>query len=120
MSPLFAAALKVLATALFIVGASELAKRSNFAAALIVGLPLTSLLTIVWLYLDTSDAARAGHYSASILWLLPPGCLFLAALPLAIRAGLGFWPGLAVSIVLTALAYWLYALALHRILGLTL
>lgn len=119
MSPLAASALKALATAAFIVGASELAKRSNFAAALIVGLPLTSALTIAWLYLDTGDAARAAHYSASILWLLPPGCLFLALLPLGIRVGWGFWPSLAAAIATTGLVYWLYASVLQRVFGVT-
>jgi hypothetical protein len=120
MNPIAALALKALATALFIVAVSELAKRSNFAAALIVGLPLTSLLAIVWLYLDTGDAVRAGQYSASILWLLPPGCLFLAALPLAIRLGFGFWPSLAGAIAATGLIYYAYATVLQRIFGVTL
>jgi hypothetical protein len=120
MNPFAAIALKAVLTAIFIVGVSELAKRSNFVSALIVGLPLTSALTIAWLYLDTNDAARAAHYSASILWLLPPGCVFLAALPLFIRLGAGFWPGFAGAVAVTGLVYYAYAIALQRVFGVTL
>jgi hypothetical protein len=120
MNPILAFALKALATAAFIVGVSELAKRSNFASALLVGLPLTSALTIAWLYLDTGDSARAGHYAWSVLLLLPPGCVFLAALPLGIRYGLGFWPSVAAAAALTAAIYAIYAFVLQRVFQITL
>jgi hypothetical protein len=120
MNPVLALSLKAIATAIFIVGVSELAKRSNFASALLVGLPLTSVLTVVWLYLDTDNASRAGHYAWSVLLLLPPGCLFLAALPLGIRFGFGFWPSLAAATALTGALYMVYAFALQRIFQVTL
>ena len=120
MNPLLATAIKALLTAIFIVGVSELAKRSNLLAALLIGLPLSSALTIVWLYLDTADAARASQYSWSILLLLPPGCLFLAALPLAIRHGFGFWPSFAMAALATAAVYYVYASVLQRAFGVTL
>ncbi|HEY2070927.1 MAG TPA: DUF3147 family protein [Rhizomicrobium sp.] len=120
MNAFWASCLKALVTAAFIVGASELAKRSNFVSALLIALPLTSALTILWLYLGTGDAPRAGQYAASVLLLLPPGCLFLAVLPLAIRAGWSFWPSLAAAVLTTVLAYYLYAFVLQRVFGMTL
>jgi hypothetical protein len=120
MSPLLATSLKALLTAAFIVGVSELAKRSNFLSALLIGLPLSSALTLIWLYLDTADAARASHYSWSVLLLLPPGCLFLAMLPLGIRTGFGFWPSFLAAAAATAAVYYLYATLLQRFFGVTL
>jgi hypothetical protein len=120
MNPFLATSLKALLTAAFIVGVSELAKRFNFVSALLVGLPLTSALTLIWLYLDTGDAARAGHYSWSVLLLLPPGCLFLAALPLGIRYGFGFWPSFLGAALATAAIYFVYASLLQRVFGVTL
>jgi hypothetical protein len=55
-----------------------------------------------------------------VLLLLPPGCLFLAVLPLAIRAGWSFWPSLAAAVLTTVLAYYLYAFVLQRVFGMTL
>jgi hypothetical protein len=43
-------ALKTLITALVIVGASELAKRSALASAILLSLPLTSILDIIGIY----------------------------------------------------------------------
>ena len=85
-----------------------------------MALPLASALTLIWLYLDTGDAARAGHYSLSVLLLLPPGCLFLAALPLGIRFGFGFWPSLLAATVTTGLIYYAYTFVLQRFFGVTL
>jgi hypothetical protein len=58
---------------------SEVAKRSPAFGALIVSLPLVSLLGILWLWRDTGDAERI--------------------------AGVGFWPSLGVSCVLTIVLY---------------
>jgi hypothetical protein len=120
MNPFLATSLKALLTAIFIVAVSELAKRSNFVSALLLALPLASALTLIWLYQDTGDAARAAHYSWSVLLLLPPGCVFLAALPLAIRYGFGFWPSFLAAALATAAIYYVYAYLLQRVFGATL
>lgn len=66
---------------------SELAKRSPAFGALIVSLPLVSLLGIMWLWRDTGDTERiAGHAQATFWYVLPslpmflvlPACLGLA------------------------------------------
>jgi hypothetical protein len=120
MNPYLASGLKALLTAAFILGMSELAKRSSFASALLVALPLATVLTVIWLYLDTHDAARAGHYAFSVLLLLPPGCVLLLVLPLAIRWGLDFWPSLGLAAAATALIYYAYVFVLQRAFGVTL
>jgi len=55
-----------------------------------------------------------------VLLLLPPGCVFLAALPLGIRYGLGFWPSFAAAAALTAALYAIYAFMLQRVFQITL
>ena len=46
---------KTIFTALIIVIVSEIAKKSTFLGALIISVPLTSLLAFIWLYFDTKD-----------------------------------------------------------------
>ena len=46
---------KTIFTALIIVIVSEIAKKSTFLGALIISIPLTSLLAFIWLYFDTKD-----------------------------------------------------------------
>jgi hypothetical protein len=97
--------LKVAVSALVIVAVAEIAKRSPLWAAALASLPLTSLLAFVWLYLDTGDTRRVAALSQGIFWLVLPSLLLFLALPLLLRAGLGFWPALGLSMLGTALAY---------------
>jgi hypothetical protein len=97
--------LKTLISALLIAGASELARRSTLAAALIVSLPLTSLLAILWLWHDTHDSARIAAFTSETLWLVLPSLLFFVVLPFALRLDFGFWPSLGAAALATLVAY---------------
>lgn len=96
---------KVALTAAVVVTVAEVAKRSTFWSAALASLPLTSILAFVWLYLDTSDTARVAQLSQSILWLVLPSLVLFIALPVLLRNGVGFWPGLLIGCATTALAY---------------
>ena len=97
--------LKTLISAVLIAGASELARRSTVAGALLVSLPLTSLLAIGWLWHDTHDPARIAAFTTETLWLVLPSLLFFVVLPLALRFGMTFWPGFALAIGATVMGY---------------
>lgn len=112
--------LKASMTAAFIVGMSELAKRSNFLAALLIALPLATAMTVVWLYIDTNDASRASNYALSVMLLTPPGFAFLAMLPICVRMGLNFWLSLVVAALVTLAIYYLYVWLLQRVWGISL
>jgi hypothetical protein len=77
---------------------SEVARRSPTLGALIVSLPLVSLLGIIWLWHDTSDAQ-------STFWYVLPTLPMFLVMPAMLRHGVGFWPTLAASCVLTFLLY---------------
>lgn len=98
-------AIKVLLTAAVVVAVSEIARRSNFWAALLASIPLTSVLAFVWLYLDTGSTAKVADLSIGIFWLVIPSLLLLVLLPLLLRAGWTFWLSLAASMIATSLAY---------------
>lgn len=106
--------LKVLVSALIVAGSSELAKRHPGAGAILVSLPLSSVLALSWLWLETGDAARVAAFSWGILWAVLPSLVFLAALPALLRVGVGFWPALGLSALGTAGAYAVYARLLMR------
>jgi predicted exporter len=96
---------KVLLTAVLVVAISELGKRSSFAGALLASLPLTSLLALIWLYHDTSDATQAAELARGIFWLVLPSLAFFVVFPAGVRAGWGFWPAMGVGVVATLAAY---------------
>lgn len=106
--------IKVLLTSVIIVTISEVGKRNSIMAAVYASLPLTTLLAMVWLYLDTFDTQKVSSLSWNVLIAVIPSHVFLIAFPLLVKAGLNFWISMSISIVLTALAYWAYVVILKH------
>ena len=88
-----------------IVTASEIAKRSAVFGALVISLPLASIMSMTWLYNDTQDTAQVADFAESILWLVIPSMLLFVMLPLLLRRGWGFEAAMAAGIVATIIAY---------------
>ena len=88
-----------------IVAASEIAKRSAVFGALVISLPLASIMSMTWLYNDTEDTAQVADFAESILWLVIPSMLLFVVLPYLLRRGWGFEAAMAVGIVATIIAY---------------
>lgn len=108
-------ALKIAVSALVLAGASELAKRSTTAGAILISLPLSSLLAISWLHIEARDPARTADFAASIFWAVLPSLLFFALLPALLRRGWGYWSALAASCAAMAAGYAAYARLLTRL-----
>lgn len=108
-------ALKLVVSALIIAGASELGKRSTFAGAILISLPLSSLLAVTWLYVETKDTARAAAMTGGIFWAVLPSLLFFLVLPALLKRGWGYWPALGAACAATAAGYAAYAAVLRRL-----
>lgn len=106
---------KVLLTALIVVGVSELAKRFSLWAAIFASLPLTSILAMVWLYVESKEANKISELSYGIFWMVLPSLLFFIILPSLLKWGMRFYPALLISCMVMAGAYPLYAMALRRL-----
>ena len=88
-----------------VVAASEIAKRSAVFGALVVSLPLTSILAMTALYHDTRDASQVANFAESILWLVVPSLVLFIVLPIMIRRGWGFEVSLVAGVIATIAAY---------------
>lgn len=97
--------LKILVTVAVVVVASEIAKRESFWAALLMSLPVTSLMAFVWLYVETGDVDRVAALSRGIFWMLLPSLLLFVLLPVLLRLQAGFWTSLGLASAATVLAY---------------
>jgi hypothetical protein len=107
--------LKALLSGAIIAAASEVARRSSLLGALLISLPLSSILAAIWLYRDTSDTGEVAALSWSVLWLIVPSLAFFVVLPLAIRGGVAFWPALVLACAATALSYAIWVWAARRV-----
>src|SRR3970040_3152714 len=97
--------IKIIFTPAVIVVVSEIAKRSSFWAAALASLPLSSLLAVVWLYVETGNTQKVMALSHGIFWLVIPSLVLFVLFPLFLRTGWNFWISLGMASVATALAY---------------
>lgn len=106
-------AIKAALSGIIIATVSEVARRSPTLGALIVSLPLVSLLGILWLWHDTGDAERIAAHAQSTFWYVLPTLPMFLVLPAMLRYGVNFWLTLAASCALTFVLYlvtvWLLA-----------
>ncbi len=98
-------AVKAALSGIIIAVASEVANRAPALGALIISLPLVSLLAILWLWHDTGDPERIAAHAQSTFWYVLPTLPMFIVLPALLRAGVGFWAALAVCCALTFFLY---------------
>ena len=99
--------IKTIVTALVIVAISEIARRSSLFAGILASIPLTSILAMTWLYFDTRNVKSVIELSNSVLLLIPPSIIFFLTFPFLLKK-IDFLISLAISILLTAITYWVY------------
>jgi len=105
---------KCLVSGIIIAAVSEVAKRSPALGALVVSLPLVSLLAIIWLWRDTKDVERIADLAQSTFWYILPSLPMFLVLPAMLRVGVGFWTSIGASCALTMVLYTATAWALAR------
>jgi hypothetical protein len=93
---------------------SEVARRSPALGALIVSLPLVSLLGVIWLWRDTGDIERIADLVESTFWYILPTLPMFLVMPTMLRGGIGFWPSLGASCALTVVLYFITVWALAK------
>jgi hypothetical protein len=98
-----------------VIGAvSEIAKRSPAFGALVVSLPLVSILSLIWLWQETSSVERTASLAETTFWFVLPTLPMFLVLPTLLRHGIGFWLALLASCVLTIALYFLTACLLSK------
>lgn len=106
--------IKIILSALIIAAASEAAKRFALVSAILVSLPLVSILTLIWVYNETGSARKIIELSHGIFWAVLPSLLFFVVLPLFLKTGFKFYVAMAFSATITALAYVAYVIILNK------
>jgi hypothetical protein len=97
--------LKAALSGIVIAVVSEVAARRPGVGALIVSLPLVSILSIIWLWRDTSDVVRIAAHAEATFWLVLPTLPMFLVFPAMLRGGVGFWVALIASCLLTIALY---------------
>jgi F0F1-type ATP synthase assembly protein I len=104
---------KYLVTAAVVVLVSEFAKRSDKLGALIAALPMVTVLTLIWLHVEKQPASKVANHAWYTFWYVVPTLPMFLVFP-ALLERLGFWPALAVCVVLTAACFVAFAAFVRR------
>ena len=87
-----------------VVAISEATKRLGFVGALLAALPVTSLISMIWIYSDTGNAEKIATFSIQVFWFVIPSLGLFLALPLLLKR-YGFYPSLVLSSLVTVILY---------------
>ena len=107
--------IKVIVTAIIVVCIAEAAKRWTLLGAITASLPLTSVLAMIWLYVDTKSIEKVSELSWGIFWVVVPSLIFFVLFPTFTKFGWRFWPSLCASIAGTAVSYLAYIQVLGKL-----
>ena len=105
---------KLIITTLIIVVVSEVAKKSTLIGAIIISIPLTSLLAFIWLYFDTRDYQKVIDLSYSTIVMTIPSIIFFIVLPTLLKLKQNFVFSLIISIISTAIAYAIFMFIIKK------
>jgi hypothetical protein len=105
-------ALKVIISALIIATASELSKKYNLMAALLVALPLTSIQVLIWSYYEHKNVDKIIEMSNSILYLTFPSLMFFILFSGLLKFGINFIPAISISTIGMIIFYWACVMAI--------
>ncbi|MEZ6066185.1 MAG: DUF3147 family protein [Planctomycetaceae bacterium] len=103
--------IKVVITTAVVVGVSEIGQRAPRLGALLLTLPIVSILAILLSWYGRQDQAAISKLCRETLVLVPLGLPFFVPLAFSEAFGLGFWPAFLLGVVLASLTIggWMFA-----------
>jgi len=117
---------KVFLTAVIILFVTKIQLFSDKLSALLIALPLTSILAMVWMRHESrisDEGAKiegiASHAYYTFWFVLPTMPMFLI-LPWMLRSGWNFYPALLANGVITAGLFWLMVFLMRKVAGIDL
>jgi hypothetical protein len=99
---------KYLITAALVVGISEIAKRSDKIGGLVAALPLVTVLTLIWLHLESQPTSKIANHAMYTFWYVLPTLPMFVVFPYLLMR-IGFWWTMGASIALTIVCFYLVA-----------
>jgi hypothetical protein len=98
---------KLFVTAFVILFVTKIQVVSDRLSALLIALPLTSLIAMVWMQVEKQESQRIANHAEGTFWFVLPTLPMFLVLPWMLRAGWGFWPALGLNVLLTVGCFWL-------------
>ena len=104
---------KYLVTAGIVVFVSEVAKRSDKLGGFIAALPLMTLLTLMWLFIENQSEEKIANHVYYTFWYVIPTLPMFLLFPYLLPK-IGFGLTIAASILITIICFGLFALLMKN------
>ena len=104
---------KYLITAGMVVLISETAKRSDKLGSLLAALPLVTVLTLVWLYIEQQPSSKIANHAWYTFWYVIPTLPMFVAFPW-LMSRFGFWLSLLMACIITIICFIIFSLLVKR------
>lgn len=105
---------KLLITAFIILMVNKVQLFNDRLSALLIALPITSLLAMVWMYHGGQTSERLANHAEGTFWFVLPTLPMFLIFPWMLRNGWGFWSTLAANCVITIFLFWATVFILRR------
>jgi hypothetical protein len=105
---------KLLLSALVIVVVTKVQLVSDRLSALLIALPLTSLVAMVWMHYAGQSPQRLANHAEGTFWFVLPTLPMFLIIPWMLRHGWSFWTTLAINCLLTVAFFWITVIVLRR------
>ena len=107
-------AVKLFLSAAIIVLVTKIQLVNDRLSALLIALPFTSLVAMVWMQEEKQSAERIANHAEGTFWFVLPTLPMFLILPWMLRHGWGFWTALLANCALTVGFFWLTVVVLRR------
>jgi hypothetical protein len=105
---------KLLLSALVIVLVTKVQLVSDRLSALLIALPLTSLVAMAWMHHGGQSSERLANHAEGTFWFVLPTLPMFLIIPWMLRHGWGFWTAIAANCLLTTAFFWITVIVLRR------
>lgn len=105
---------KLFLSALIIVVVTKIQLVNDRLSALLIALPLTSLVAMTWMHYDKQSTERLANHAEGTFWFVLPTLPMFLIIPWMLRNGWTFWATIAINCLLTAAFFWITVFVLRR------
>ncbi|MEO5916713.1 MAG: DUF3147 family protein [Luteolibacter sp.] len=105
---------KIFLSALIIVVVNKVQLFNDRLSALLIALPLTSLVAMIWMHHAKQSSERLANHAEGTFWFVLPTLPMFLIFPWMLRHHWTFWTALAANCVITVILFWLTVIVLRR------
>ena len=87
---------------------SEVAKRSDKLGGLIAALPMVTVLTLIWLFMENQSTEKIANHAWYTFWYVLPTLPMFLAFPWLLKR-FSFWSSMGIAILITLVSFYLFA-----------